>query len=107
MKLQVLHVLDCPNAAVLAARLKEVLTGRPDVLVEQRVIRDAGEAAAQGMTGSPTLLVDGVDPFQVAGLSPGISCRLYRDEDGATSGAPSLAALRTALNSAPEPADAG
>jgi hypothetical protein len=49
------------------------------------------------MTGSPTLLVDGVDPFARPGLTPSVSCRLYRDETGAIAGAPSVAALRRAL----------
>jgi hypothetical protein len=65
VRLQILHVPDCPNVAVLAARLDEVLAGRVDVEVEQRVVADQDEAGAAGMTGSPTLLVDGTDPFAV------------------------------------------
>jgi hypothetical protein len=94
MKLQILHVPDCPNAAVLAARLDEVLTGRADVAVEQVDVADQDEAAALGMTGSPTLLVDGTDPFAVPGVSASMSCRLYVDETGVVSGAPSVAQLR-------------
>ncbi|WP_324618442.1 organomercurial lyase [Streptomyces sp. XY413] len=45
------------------------------------------------MTGSPTLLLDGIDPFAVAGAPASVSCRLYRDADGA----PSIRALRQAL----------
>jgi hypothetical protein len=97
MKLQILHVPDCPNAAVLAARLDEVLTGRVDVAVEQVDVADQDEAAALGMTGSPTLLVDGNDPFAVPGVSASMSCRLYVDETGAVSGAPSVAQLRAVV----------
>lgn len=97
MKLEVLHVPECPNAAVLSERLETLNVGRADVLIEHRVIRDQAEAAARGMRGSPTLLIDGTDPFAVAGQSPSLSCRLYVDEAGAVSGAPSLAQLRTAL----------
>jgi hypothetical protein len=61
MKLQILHVTDCPNVAVLAARLDEVLAGRSDVELVRRVVADQDEAVAVGMTGSPTLLVDGTD----------------------------------------------
>ena len=64
-----------------------------------KVVDDAETAAAVGMTGSPTLLVDGVDPFAEPGLAPSISCRLYRDECGAQ-GAPSVAVLRHVLNAA-------
>jgi hypothetical protein len=49
------------------------------------------------MPGSPTLLVDGVDPFAAAHQAPSLSCRLYTDETGGICGAPSLAQLRTAL----------
>jgi hypothetical protein len=97
MKLQILHVPDCPNTAVLAARLDEVLTGRADIAVEQVDVADQDVAAALGMTGSPTLLVDGNDPFAVPGVSASMSCRLYVDETGVVSGAPSVAQLRAVV----------
>ena len=97
MKLKVLHVRDCPNVGVLTDRLKTLIIGRDDVVVEHRVIGDQAEAAARGMTDSPTLLIDGVDPFPVAGQPPSLSCRLSLDEIGSVSRAPSLAQLRTAL----------
>jgi hypothetical protein len=49
------------------------------------------------MHGSPTLLVDGTDPFAAPGEAPSLSCRLYRDAAGRTSGAPTVGALRRAL----------
>ena len=52
------------------------------------------------MHGSPTLLIDGVDPFAVPGQPPSMSCRLYRDDDGQASGAPSAGQLRQALERA-------
>lgn len=100
MRLEVLHVPDCPNTAVLTARLAESLTGRGDVVIEQHVIRVPSEAALRGMTGSPTLLIDGVDPFAAAGLAPSVSCRLYIDDAGAVSGAPSLEQLHAVLDGA-------
>ncbi|WP_327256458.1 hypothetical protein [Streptomyces sp. NBC_01244] len=59
--------------------------------------REEAEAARWGMTGSPTVLLDGLDPFAVAGAPASVSCRLYRDEDGRADGAPSVQALRQAL----------
>ena len=97
MRLEVLHVPDCPNRAVLDLRLHETLADRPDVAIEYHVVRDQADAAQHGMTGSPTLLVDGVDPFAVPGQAPNLSCRLYLDEHGAVSGAPSVQQLRAAL----------
>ena len=49
------------------------------------------------MTGSPTLLADGADPFARPGLLPAVSCRLYRDEHGRQVPSPSAAQLRAAL----------
>ena len=49
------------------------------------------------MHGSPTLLVDGTDPFAVPGQPPSLSCRLYRDAAGRMSGAPTVEALRRVL----------
>jgi predicted DsbA family dithiol-disulfide isomerase len=97
MKLTVLAVPDCPNAPVLADRLAAVLHGRADVPVSHQVISDAGEAARWGMHGSPTLLIDGADPFAGPGQPTGMSCRLYRDDDGRVSGAPSASQLRQAI----------
>ena len=37
------------------------------------------EAARLGMTGSPTILLDGADPFAAAGAVPGLSCRIHRN----------------------------
>jgi hypothetical protein len=97
MELMVLTVPDCPNAAVLDERLAEVLADRPGVSVVRRVIDDDAQAARWGMRGSPTLLVDGVDPFAQSGVSTSVSCRMYRSEDGQVEGAPAVAALRQAL----------
>ncbi|HET9144431.1 hypothetical protein [Actinophytocola sp.] len=97
MRLQILQVPDCPNAALLRQRLAQAL-GENNVEVAVRVIADVDEAAAAGMAGSPTLLVDGVDPFAEPGCVPSVSCRLYRDVDGHVSGAPSMTALREILD---------
>ncbi|HZE49693.1 MAG TPA: alkylmercury lyase family protein [Jatrophihabitantaceae bacterium] len=93
MRLQLLYVADCPNAPVLLARLREVGAGP----IEELVVRDPDEAATAAMTGSPTLLVGGVDPFATPGETPSLSCRLYRDEIGTPAGVPSVAQLRAVL----------
>ncbi len=101
MQLTVLAVPDCPNAPVLGDRLAAVLDGRDGVLVSQEVISEEGEAARWGMHGSPTLLIDGADPFAGPGQPPSLSCRLYRDENGQLSGAPSVGQLRQAIEQTP------
>jgi hypothetical protein len=103
MELTVLTVPDCPNAAVLEERLAAVLADHPGAVVRRRQVANEQEAAETGMAGSPTLLINGTDPFAVPGQAPGLSCRLYRDAAGGLAGAPSIQDLRRAL----EQADAG
>jgi hypothetical protein len=103
MQLTVLAAPGCPNAPVLQDRLEAVTDDRPGVSVSHKVISDEGEAARLGMHGSPTLLIDGVHPFAEPGQAPNMSCRLYRDENGQLSGAPSLSQLRQVIEQAPAP----
>ncbi|MFC0109590.1 hypothetical protein [Kibdelosporangium aridum] len=97
MEIRLLHVADCPSMALLTERLSGLLGGCQDVEIESLEIDDDGQAAALGMTGSPTILINGVDPFGEPGRVPSVSCRLYRDEDGRVSGVPSSAMLRNAI----------
>ena len=100
MDLTVLGVPGCPNAPVLQDRLEAVLDDRAGDSVSHQVISDEGEAARWGMHGSPTLLIDGTDPFAEPGQAPSMSCRLYRDVNGRSSGAPSVGQLRQAIERA-------
>lgn len=106
MRLQILQVPGCPNAVVLEGRIRQAAGDRPVTLeIVHRVIGDADQATAAGMTGSPTLLIDGRDPFE-SGQAPSLSCRLYPTDTGGLDGAPSVAALRAALRATPEGDDA-
>ncbi|MBF6439609.1 alkylmercury lyase family protein [Nocardia cyriacigeorgica] len=94
MKLEILQVPDCPNVAVLEDRIRQALGAeQATVEIAHRVVADQEQATATGMTGSPTLLLDGHDPFAVTGLVPSLSCRLYPSTDGA----PTVSALRAAF----------
>lgn len=97
MQLTVLAVPTCPNAPVLKDRLAVVLQDRADISVSHHVISSEDEAARRGMHGSPTLLIDGMDPFTEPGQPASMSCRLYRDENGRIAGAPSVGQLRRAV----------
>jgi hypothetical protein len=46
--------------------------------------------------GSPTILVDGVDPFAQKGATVGLTCRVYRTPDG-LAGSPTADQLRAVL----------
>ena len=107
MLLTVLSVPECPNVKVMLDRLHNLLSDAGldldadlDSDVQVVVVDDAEHARGWGMTGSPTLLVDGVDPFHSSGTEASLSCRLYRGgKDGVVGGAPPLADLRDVLRS--------
>ncbi|MFD8637828.1 alkylmercury lyase [Streptomyces sp. NPDC059533] len=99
MRIRVLVVPGCPNAGPAVERVVAATAGR-EAEVELVEVRDRTGAAAYGMNGSPTILLDGVDPFAPADAEPSLSCRLYRGADGTLSGVPSEAALAEALAAA-------
>ncbi|AWI33166.1 alkylmercury lyase [Streptomyces tirandamycinicus] len=97
MRVEMLIVPDCPNGPVLKERLELVLAGRTDVELAEHVVEGQAEAERRGMHGSPTLLVDGRDPFAEPDAPATVSCRLYRSADGRIGGAPSMEELRRVL----------
>lgn len=102
MRLEVLHVPDCPNLPPLLERLGQVT----DLPIVTRVVDSDVDAVRLGMAGSPTLLVDGVDPFAAqGGYDGGVSCRLYRDQDGRIVSVPSVEELRSAISGRPAPVE--
>lgn len=92
--LVVLHVADCPNLAPLLERLRDIT----DLPVSTREVTTDEAATRYGMNGSPTLLIDGIDPFATpSGNTSGLACRIYRDESRAIVPIPSAMQLRDAL----------
>ncbi len=101
MDLEILVTPDCPHRGpvevLLRATLAELgMVGAPFVTT---VVSTPAEARQHGFIGSPTILVDGQDPFTVPGAPPALACRLYVGPDG-TSGLPAQDELRRALEHA-------
>ena len=97
-EVRLLYFDDCPNWRTAEARLKEVLSdigGDHGEVVYQQVTTPE-QAAEVGFRGSPTILVDGVDPFAQPGDPTGLACRIYRTADGPQP-APTVAQLRAVL----------
>ncbi|GAA1221949.1 hypothetical protein GCM10009665_10150 [Kitasatospora nipponensis] len=98
MRVEMLTVPDCPNGPLLEARLAVVLAGCSGVELLRHVVEDQEDAERRRMHGSPTLLIDGRDPFAAPGTAASVSCRLYRTPEGRIDGAPSIEELRRAVD---------
>ncbi|MEU3711060.1 hypothetical protein [Streptomyces catenulae] len=101
MEIEVLVVPDCPNQRLAEERLRQALdgTGLRAARLTIRTVTDEATAARTGFTGSPTILINGRDPFAVPGAVPSLTCRMYRTPDG-LEGAPETARIRAALRAA-------
>lgn len=90
----------CPNWTVAHARLLEALrlSGRVDVQVRRTRLDTPEQAEQFGFVGSPTVLIDGLDPFAAGDEVVGLACRIFRTPAGRASGSPSLAQLVEVLS---------
>jgi hypothetical protein len=96
MDVTLLYFDDCPNWRSTHELLMGLATRFPITISTRRVVSDE-EAASIGFRGSPTVLIDGVDPFAQPEAPTGLSCRIYWTPDGVMTGAPTEGMLRTAL----------
>jgi hypothetical protein len=96
--LEVLVVLDCPHSAAAQDLLRSVLldAGWPATAIRVTVIASQREAEQRGFVGSPTILINGVDPFAEPGRTAALACRIYPGPHG-PSGLPPADQLRAAL----------
>lgn len=85
----------CPNWQVTDRRLSTLIAEGLDATIEYQRIDSRESAIEHGFRGSPTVLINGVDPF--ADDTPyGLSCRIYETELG-PAGSPTLDRLRAAI----------
>jgi hypothetical protein len=83
MKIRLLYFDECPNWQVADARLREALAAVGSSMQVERVLVSTEEEAEDwGFHGSPSILVDGEDPFAEPDAPVGLSCRLYRNPSG-------------------------
>lgn len=84
MHLTLLYFDGCPNWTITKARLEQAMSElgvAPEALTVRRVERPE-EAEELAFHGSPTVLVDGRDPFAEPGAAVGLVCRVYATEGG-------------------------
>ena len=98
MDVEVLVVADCPNGSGAVTLVRQALddVGLQRVPIRTRVVAGEQDAEELGFVGSPTIRINGTDPFESRGRAPGLACRVYV-EHGVRSGLPDLHKLRQAL----------
>lgn len=95
---ELLVVPECPNEGAAATLVRRALddVGLRRLPIRTRVVSTDEEAEQLLFVGSPTVRIDGEDPFPTAGMPVGLACRVYLSE-GVRSGLPDLRQLRQAL----------
>ena len=91
-----LYFNGCPHWETAAANLAAAAEMVENVTVIHEIVDTPEEAERRQLRGSPTILVDGVDPFADPDAPVGLSCRVYRGPDGIT-GSPTMAELAEAI----------
>lgn len=95
-RLQLLYFPDCPHWRLAEQRLNEVAAGL-GLSIEHQLVTTEEEAERVSFRGSPTILIDGVDPFAEGDEAIGLSCRIYRTPDG-YAGSPTLEQIAATLD---------
>jgi hypothetical protein len=98
MKIEVLHIDDCPNWEATGVRVKEALSelGDASTAVDFRLLSTPDEAARTPFAGSPTISLNGEDLFPSEGRTSELACRIYFTPDG-LAGLPTVQQLIEAI----------
>jgi hypothetical protein len=98
MDVTLLYFDGCPNWTLARDRLREVMrrAGLDERSLTYRKVATPEDADAVGFRGSPTILIDGRDPFGGASAAVSFACRLYQTPAG-PDGAPSTDQLLAVL----------
>ncbi len=98
MKVELLHIVECPNWEETGVRLRAALdaVGQSTVDIDYELLQTPEEAARRPFAGSPTILIDGEGPFPSGGPISVLACRVYQTGTG-PAGAPTTEQLTQAL----------
>lgn len=99
MRVTLQYFDGCPNWKETEAHIETLQSEGLDLTFDRQLIETPEAAEQQGFRGSPTVLIDGSDPFADPDAPVGLSCRVYPTAAG-YAGSPSLDQLRTALRDA-------
>ena len=97
MRLSLLYFEGCPHWTQADDLLHEVAGQLDDVDVDRRIVDTPEAAERERFRGSPTVLIEGTDPFADSDSPVGLSCRIYATPDG-PSGTPTKQQLLDAIS---------
>lgn len=98
MRIELLHIDDCPNMAPALRQVEAALValGRQDIRVRLRHIKTPEDTLGTAFAGSPTITADGADIFPDGAPASDLACRIYPTPDG-LAGVPTVDQLTEAL----------
>ena len=87
----------CPNWKEVEAHLETLKAEGHELEISYEPVETPEAAIERGFRGSPTIVINGVDPFADPDAPVGLSCRVYKTESG-YAGSPSLDQLREIIS---------
>ncbi|ANF31877.1 hypothetical protein A0130_09500 [Leifsonia xyli] len=99
MRIEVLHIEECPNWEQAGERVRDALDrlGDTTTAVAFRLLQTPLEAAAVAFAGSPTITADGADLFPNGARTTDLACRIYFTPEG-VAGLPTVDQLVQAIS---------
>jgi hypothetical protein len=94
---QLLYFDGCPHWTLMEERVRKalIMSGIPPT-IEHYLVKIPEDADDYCFAGSPSILLNGRDPFSASSGQAGLTCRVYSTPDGAA-GAPTVAKLVAAI----------
>lgn len=96
MEITLQYFEGCPNWKITEQHLNRLIANGLQASLAYELVDTEELAIERGFRGSPTVLIDGVDPFAEAETPLGVACRVYRTEKG-PAGSPTIDQLRDAI----------
>jgi len=99
LEITIQYFEGCPHWAIAVQRVHRVLDelSVAEVHVDHELIQSPEHAARVGFRGSPTILVNGRDPFATGAEAVGMACRVYVSDQG-RQGSPTESQIRAVLS---------
>lgn len=98
MDIRLLYFEGCPHWELAEHRVRAALTGLgQEEAITKVLVQTPEDALRLGFIGSPTVLVDGRDPFARGDEQPALACRVFFTANG-PDGAPTVDQLTEVLS---------